>query len=250
MDQEVLGLNEILLSRRQKLKELKSLGVNPFGNKFNVTHNCIDVQNNFDELEGKEVTIAGRIMTKRGHGKASFADIQDSSGRVQGYFRLDEIGEVSYEAFELTDIGDFIGLTGVVFKTKKGEISVKATTFSFLTKTLRPLPEKWHGLKDVDTRYRQRYLDLVVNPKVKETFILRSKILKSIRNYLDDKGFLEVETPMMHPIPGGASARPFVTHHNTLDMDLYLRIATELYLKRLIIGLIKFHGCELRVVFN
>jgi lysyl-tRNA synthetase, class II len=191
-----------------------------------------------EELEEKAVTvtIAGRLMSKRKQGKASFAHLQDVTGRIQIYVRLDRVGEEQYEIFSTADIGDWLGVSGTVFKTNRGETSVKADTVTFLTKSLRPLPEKFHGLKDVELRYRKRYLDLIMNPEVKETFILRSRIIAAIRRYLDERGFLEVETPTMHNIAGGAAARPFITHHNALDMDLYMRIAIELHLKRLIVG--------------
>lgn len=189
-----------------------------------------------EKEEETEVTIAGRIMTKRGKGKAGFAHIQDLDGQIQLYVRKDEVGEEAYELFKSADLGDIVGVTGVMFKTNVGELSVKANTFELLTKSLRPLPEKFHGLKDVEQRYRQRYLDLITNHESKETFILRSKIIQAMRRYLDGQGFLEVETPMMHSIPGGASARPFETHHNALDIPLYMRIAIELHLKRLIVG--------------
>ncbi|GAA0452760.1 lysine--tRNA ligase [Alkalibacillus silvisoli] len=238
-------LNDQIKTRIEKLKALKEAGVNPFGDKFERTHLAKDLNEAFDQfskedLEEKEaetsVTIAGRIMTKRGKGKAGFAHIQDLSGQIQIYVRKDRIGEEAYEVFGSADLGDIVGISGVMFKTKVGELSVKADSFEFLTKSLRPLPEKFHGLKDVEQRYRQRYLDLITNLESRDTFVLRSKILQSMRRYLDDRGFLEVETPMMHSIPGGASARPFETHHNALDIPLYMRIAIELHLKRLIVG--------------
>jgi lysyl-tRNA synthetase class 2 len=234
---EVDNLNEILKVRREKLKELQENNKDPFNIvEYDVTNSTSQITDNFDEMEGEFVSIAGRLMSKRGMGKASFCDIQDREGRIQLYVRVNEVGKEVYEDFKKYDIGDIIGAKGNVFKTHKGEISVKVDSISLLAKSLQPLPEKWHGLKDVDLRYRQRYVDLIVNPEVKETFITRTKIIKAIREYLDERGFLEVETPLLNVIPGGAAARPFVTHHNTLDMELYLRISPELYLKRLIVG--------------
>ncbi|EQB38744.1 MULTISPECIES: lysine--tRNA ligase [Virgibacillus] len=236
-------LNEHMRVRREKLDQFVEQGVDPFGGKFTRTHLASELKDMYDryskeELEEKEeeVTIAGRMMTKRGKGKAGFAHIQDISGQIQLYIRKDKVGEEAYEIFTSSDMGDIIGVTGVMFKTKVGELSVKATRFQLLTKSLRPLPEKYHGLKDIEQRYRQRYLDLITNMDSKETFVLRSKIIQAMRRYLDGQGFLEVETPMLHGIPGGASARPFETHHNALDIPLYMRIAIELHLKRLIVG--------------
>lgn len=236
-------INDHMRVRLDKLDSYKEKGIDPFGDKFVRTHLSDELIAAYDqfskeELEEKdiEVTIAGRIMTKRGKGKAGFSHIQDLSGQIQLYVRKDKIGEEAYEIFNTADLGDIVGVTGVMFKTKVGELSVKASSFQLLTKSLRPLPEKFHGLKDVEQRYRQRYLDLITNPTSKETFITRSKIIQSMRRYLDGQGFLEVETPMMHGIAGGASARPFITHHNALDVQLYMRIAIELHLKRLIVG--------------
>lgn len=236
-------LHELLVVRREKLALLRDRGVDPFGQKFVRSHSAEEVLSAYGELtkeeleqQKPEVSVAGRIMAIRGHGKAGFAHLQDRSGRVQIYVREDHVGENAYEVFEQCDIGDIVGLTGVVFKTNRGETSIRAEQFILLTKSLRPLPEKFHGLKDVEIRYRKRYLDLIVNPDVKDTFVMRSRVLQSIRRYLDELGYLEVETPMMHAIPGGAAARPFITHHNALDMELYMRIAIELHLKRLIVG--------------
>ncbi|WP_176752938.1 lysine--tRNA ligase [Tenuibacillus multivorans] len=230
-------------ARIEKLHALQENGVNVFGDRFDRTHLSKQLIQSYDEfskeeLEEKQIPamIAGRIMTKRGKGKAGFAHIQDLEGQIQIYVRKDRIGEDAYEVFKQADLGDIVGVKGVVFKTNVGELSVKADEFFFLTKSLRPLPDKFHGLKDVEQRYRQRYLDLITNLESRDTFILRSKIIQSMRRYLNNKGFLEVETPMMHSIPGGASARPFVTHHNALDIPLYMRIAIELHLKRLIVG--------------
>lgn len=236
-------LNELLQVRREKLQTLRNRGVDPFGQKFVRTHSAVEVASQFEsfskeELAEKEakVIVAGRLMAKRGQGKASFANLQDQSGRVQIYVRLDAVGAEQYETFQTADIGDYIGIHGIMMKTNSGELSVRAQEVSFLSKSLRPLPEKYHGLKDVEQRYRKRYLDLIMNPEVKDTFISRSQIISSMRNYLNAYGYLEVETPTLHSIAGGASARPFVTHHNTLDMTLYMRIALELPLKRLIVG--------------
>lgn len=231
------NMNEMLMMRREKLKELIEKDKNPFlVEKFEYTHHSKEIKDNFEELDGKKVSIAGRIMSRRGHGKVSFMDLQDSEGKIQIFAKLDVLGEENYKDLSLLDLGDIVGVTGEVFKTKAGEISVKAEEMLIMSKSLQILPEKFHGLKDQDLRYRQRYVDLIVNPEVKETFILRSKMLKAVREYLDERGFLEVETPILSTIAGGANARPFITHHNTLDIDMYLRIANELYLKRLIVG--------------
>ncbi|NLV87956.1 MAG: lysine--tRNA ligase [Tissierellia bacterium] len=237
MTDSELNLNEMLKIRREKLKELIDKGKNPYlVEKFDYTHHSTTIKEKFGELEEQEVAVAGRIMSRRGHGKVSFMDIQDSQGRIQIFIKQDLIGEEEYKDLNLLDLGDIIGVKGEVFKTKTGEISVRAKEIILLTKSLQILPEKWHGLKDQDLRYRQRYVDLIVNPEVKETFILRTKIIKAVREYLDERGFLEVETPILSTIAGGANARPFITHHNTLDIEMYLRIANELYLKRLIVG--------------
>lgn len=236
-EEQELDMNQLMLVRREKLDKLKAEGKNPFKiTRFDRTHTSKEIKDNYDELEGKDVTIAGRIMAKRIMGKASFCHIQDSTGKIQSYVSINELGEESYKAFKEDDIGDIVGITGFVFKTKTGEISIHAKELTLLAKSLRPLPEKFHGLKDTDLRYRQRYVDLIVNPEVKDTFEKRTKIIKTIRGILDEKNYIEVETPILNTIPGGASARPFITHHNTLDIDMYLRIATELYLKRLIVG--------------
>jgi lysyl-tRNA synthetase, class II len=240
---ESAELSELLRIRRNKLDELRELGVDPFGTKFVRTHQAGDVLAAYgdlshDELEERaiEVSMAGRIMQKRGMGKAAFAHLQDLSGKIQIYVRQDTVPGNQFAAFDLLDIGDLVGVRGVVFKTKTGETSVKVRELAVLTKSLLPLPDKFHGLKDVETRYRQRYVDLIVNPDVQKTFITRSRIIQSMRRYLDDRGYLEVETPTLHAIAGGATARPFITHHNALDMQLYMRIAIELHLKRLIVG--------------
>lgn len=237
MGETELNLNEMLMMRREKLKELIEKGKNPFlVEKFDYTHHSSTIKDKFEELEGKEVAVAGRVMSRRGHGKVSFIDLQDSEGRIQVFAKQDALGEEEYKDLSLMDLGDIIGVKGEVFRTKTGEISIRAEEVVIMTKSLQILPEKFHGLKDQDLRYRQRYVDLIVNPEVKETFILRTKMIKAVREFLDDRGFLEVETPILSPIAGGANARPFATHHNALDIDMYLRIANELYLKRLIVG--------------
>ncbi len=237
VQEQELDMNQLMKVRKEKLDKLKQEGKNPFEiTKFNRTHTSKQIVENYDELEGKDVTVAGRIMAKRIMGKASFVHIQDSEGKIQSYVSINDLGEESYKQFKEDDIGDIIGITGFIFKTRTGEISIHAKELTLLSKSLRPLPEKFHGLKDTDLRYRQRYVDLIVNPEVKDTFLTRIKILKEIKNILDEKGYLEVETPILNTIAGGASARPFITHHNTLDIDMYLRIANELYLKRLIVG--------------
>ena len=223
--------------RREKLAELKSEGKDPFDvYKVDRTHTSEQVKSNFEELEGKEVTVAGRIMSKRGQGKVVFSDIHDRDGKIQLFIKIDEVGEDQLKSYKTFDLGDMVEATGEVFKTRTEEISIKVKKFQLICKSLKPLPEKWHGLKDPDLRYRQREVDLITNPEVKDTFIKRSQIIRGIREFLDNRGFLEVETPILSPIAGGAAARPFITHHNTLDIDMYLRIATELYLKRLIVG--------------
>lgn len=225
------------------MSNLRDQGIDPFGQRFERTHTSQQLISEYDELTKEQleenevpVSLAGRIMTKRGKGKAGFAHVQDLTGQIQLYVRKDAIGEEQYEIFSSVDIGDLVGVEGVLFKTKVGELSIKVKDFTLLTKALRPLPDKYHGLKDIEQRYRQRYLDLITNPESKQTFISRSRIIQSMRRYLDNHGYLEVETPMMHSIAGGAAARPFVTHHNALDMELYMRIAIELHLKRLIVG--------------
>lgn len=229
--------NEQMKERISKLEELKKEGKDPFEIvKYERTNTSKDVRDNFEEFEGKTIKTAGRLMSKRIHGKAGFSDIYDRYGKLQLYVRIDDVGEDKLKFFKSLDIGDIIGVTGFIFKTKTGEVSVHVKDFILLTKSLRPLPEKWHGLKDPDLRYRQRYVDLIMNADVKETFMRRTKIIKAIRKFLDDRDYLEVETPILSTIASGAAARPFVTHSNALDIDLYLRIATELYLKRLIVG--------------
>ena len=232
------SLSELLQIRRNKLNELMESGQNPYEiTRFDVDAHAKEIVDGFDNgFGGRHVSIAGRIMSWRDMGKANFIDLQDGSGRIQIYVKINEIGEEAFRQFGKWDLGDIIGVEGEVFRTRRGEISVKAEKLTLLSKSLRPLPEKWHGLKDTDARYRQRYLDLMVNPDVKKTFITRSKFIKFMRSYLDDMGYIEVETPVLNTIAGGAAARPFITHHNTLDIDMYMRIATELPLKRLIVG--------------
>ncbi|MEW6105001.1 MAG: lysine--tRNA ligase [Bacillota bacterium] len=222
--------------RRQKMEALRAKGIDPFGHRFERTHHARDIVEGFERLEGSTVRIAGRLMAMRSHGKATFADLLDLSGRIQLYAKLDQLGQDAYELFTSLDIGDIVGVEGKVFRTRRGEVTVEIGRFDLLSKSLRPLPEKWHGLADVDLRYRQRYLDLIVNPEVREVFLKRTAIVRAVRAFLDSRGYIEVETSAMHTIPGGATARPFITHHNALDIDLYLRIALELHLKRLIVG--------------
>lgn len=228
--------NEQAMIRRQKLAVLRERGIDPFGHRFEQTAWVEEIKSHVEDFEGKQVRVAGRMLARRGHGKATFVDLLDRSGQIQVYIRIDRVGEEAYDLLKLLDIGDIIGVSGGVFRTRLGEITVEAETIEILSKSLRPLPEKWHGLKDVEIRYRQRYLDLIVNPQVRETFYRRSRIIKGIRNFLDQRGFMEVETPAMNAVAAGAAARPFITHHNALDIDLFLRIALELHLKRLLVG--------------
>ena len=231
-------INEQMQVRIDKMHKIEEHGWKPFGYRFLYTHRAADIAAQFDELSEKEteVKMAGRIMAIRGHGKTCFMDMQDKTGRIQVYVRKDVIGEENYALIKLMDIGDTVGITGTAFRTHMGELSIKANSVEMLSKSLRPLPEKWHGLKDVETRYRQRYVDLIVNPEVRDTFVKRSQIIRSVREVLDSHDFLEVETPILNTIAGGAAARPFISYHNALDMQVYMRIAPELYLKRLIVG--------------
>lgn len=231
-------INEQMQVRLDKMHKIEEHGWLPFGHKFEWSHHAADIAEQFEELSANEtiVRLAGRVMAIRGHGKTCFMDLMDKSGRIQLYVRKDAIGEENYALIKMMDIGDIVGVSGTVFRTHMGELSIKAVSLEILSKSLRPLPEKWHGLKDIEMRYRQRYVDLIVNPEVRDTFVKRSQIIKSVREILDNRDFLEVETPIMHSIAGGAAARPFITYHNALDMQLYMRIAPELYLKRLIVG--------------
>ena len=236
-NEQAQDINQLLKIRRDKLKELQENGKDPFTiTKYDVTHHSQEIKDQFDELEGQEVSIAGRLMSKRVMGKASFCNVQDLQGNIQSYVARDSIGEDAYKDFKKMDIGDIVGLKGQVFKTKTGEISIHASSVTLLSKSLQILPEKFHGLTNTDIRYRQRYVDLIMNPEVKDTFIKRSKIISAVREYLAGQGFMEVETPMLVANAGGAAARPFETHFNALNEDLKLRISLELYLKRLIVG--------------
>lgn len=233
---EAESLGDVIAVRRAKLDRLRAAGIDPFGRRYDVTHHAAEIRARFAELENHRVRVAGRLMSIRAHGKATFAHLQDRSGQIQIYVKIDAVGEQAYELFSTLDVGDIIGVEGGVFRTRRGEISIEVTSFELLTKSLLPLPEKWHGLTDVDIRYRQRYVDLIVNSTVRETFIKRTKIIQTVRQYLDERGYIEVETPVLGTVASGGHARPFVTHHNTLDLNLYLRIALELNLKRLLVG--------------
>ena len=236
-NEQTQDMGELLRIRREKLKALQDEGRDPFAiTKFDVTHHTQDIKDNFDAMEGQSVSVAGRLMSKRGMGKVSFCDLQDKTGRIQIYARKDEMDEDNYNRFKKYDIGDIVGVQGEVFRTQRGEMSVRAREITLLSKSLRPLPEKFHGLTDKEIRYRQRYVDLIMNPESKRNFEIRSKFVAFLRRYLDNLGFMEVETPVLSPIAGGANARPFITHHNAQDIDMYMRIATELHLKRLIVG--------------
>ncbi len=235
--QEEQSLSELLQIRRDKLAELQTAGQDPFQiTKFHVSTQSAQIKEEFEALEGKNVTVAGRLMAKRGMGKAMFCDLQDGQGRIQLHVSINELGEEAFARIKKVDIGDIVGVEGEVFRTKRGEISVKAKTITLLSKSLLPLPEKFHGLTDKEIRYRQRYVDLIMNPEVRDVFVARSRFIRHVRSFLDGRGYMEVETPVLNTISGGATARPFITHHNTLDIDMYMRIATELPLKRLIVG--------------
>ena len=235
--QSELPLVDQVRVRHEKLQELQQAGQDPFQlTRYDVTHHAETIKADFDALQDQTVSVAGRLMSKRGMGKAIFADLQDRSGRIQLYLKVDELGAEAFAQCRKLDVGDIVGVKGVVFRTQKGEISVRATEVTLLSKSLLPLPEKFHGLTDVETRFRQRYVDLIVNPEVRRNFEIRSKFVSHIRKFLDSRGYMEVETPVLNTISGGATARPFITHHNTLDIDMYMRIATELHLKRLLVG--------------
>ena len=237
MQEQQQDIGELMKVRRDKLAQLQEEGENPFDvTTYNQEYHTNEIIEKFEEMEGMQVSIAGRLMSKRVMGKASFFDLRDREGKIQLYVTRDDMGEDVYKKFKKLDIGDIVGVTGEVFRTQKGEISVRTNGYTLLSKSLLPLPEKFHGLRDTDLRYRQRYVDLIMNPDVKRTFEIRSKVITGIRNYLDSRGYMEVDTPILNTIPGGATARPFITHHNTLDIDMYMRIAPELYLKRLIVG--------------
>ncbi len=237
MQEQQQDIGELMKVRRDKLAQLQEEGENPFDvTTYNQEYHTNEIIEKFDEMEGMQVSIAGRLMSKRVMGKASFFDLRDREGKIQLYVTRDDMGEEVYKKFKKLDIGDIVGVTGEVFRTQKGEISVRTNGYTLLSKSLLPLPEKFHGLRDTDLRYRQRYVDLIMNPEVRKTFEMRSKIITAIRNYLDSRGYMEVDTPILNTIPGGAAARPFITHHNTLDIDMYMRVAPELYLKRLIVG--------------
>ncbi len=232
-----MSLGDQVRIRREKLAQLQQEGLDPFcETRYEVTATSANIKENYDEMEGKTVRLAGRLMSKRGMGKVIFCNLQDSAGQIQLYAKFDEMDEAAFERFKKNDIGDIVGVQGDVFRTQRGEISVRIHEFTLLSKSLLPLPEKFHGLTDLETRYRQRYVDLIVNPEVRRTFEIRSRFISHVRKYLDGKGYMEVETPVLNTISGGATARPFVTHHNTLDIDMYMRIATELHLKRLVVG--------------